>query len=222
MNNCLTKVFRAANCTLRRAYATPPLSQMANIIDQYHVASEAEKNIILAAVVYPKTSTSLKDNPRISFEHGITHKGLPEFLESNLTLRAYSATNDVQQTVELLKKYEAELLASKVDMIQIYKGGIDVLRIYNNQELAEKLKPRQLAVTEAEKTAIEQQVLADIGVTLDRSIYVEVNWVRARLFEESKNRRKRYIILAGSILFVAIYLVNLYYVIFFKVPSKTA
>ena len=133
---------------------------------------ECEREVVRAAVVYPKTTSLSKDKPRVEFFDGISSGELESFIESNQTFRAYDCNSEVLGIVKLLKKYNHNLLSDQVDLIQIYKGGIDVFRIYKSEETAKKLESNDSS--------------------LDRSIYVEINSVRSKLWEEVNYRAQRF------------------------------
>jgi hypothetical protein len=73
-----------------------------------------------------------KDKPCVEFFENISSGELETFIESNQTFRAYDCNSEVLGVVKLLKKYNHDLLSAKVDLIQIYKDGINVFRIYNS------------------------------------------------------------------------------------------
>jgi hypothetical protein len=179
-----------------------------------HYSSEAnsERDVMRAAVLYPKTITLLEEKPRVTFNKGLLHGELARFICTNQTLLAYSSIDDVAMIVSLLRKYNSELLASNVDMVHVNKGGINLLRIYNSSDLVEAIQEQNLG-SETSNVDIET-LISNVGKKLDRSLFVDVNWVRARLYDQASYRRGVLILTVAIVFVLSACTVSLYHNLF--------
>ncbi|MNE55901.1 hypothetical protein D3C80_1507710 [compost metagenome] len=106
-----------------------------------------------SCIVFPITNSLREDKPLklITVAGKIHWDKIKHEVASDPEFLAVSARQDLQSVLTLLSQVNDELLLDKLDSIQIYRGGIDLLRIVLD------------------------------GNSVDRSAYIEINDYRRRL-----------------------------------------
>jgi hypothetical protein len=106
-------------------------SMLSNLIQQ--VSKDIRRDIFCSCVVFPRTGSitankplktiDIQDSKVINFDEIINMvQNEPDFV-------VVSARIDLELVLTVLKDVSGELLLDKMDKIQIYKGGIDLLTI---------------------------------------------------------------------------------------------
>lgn len=99
-----------------------------NISDEFVAI---RRDILCSAVVFPRTISIQNDTPlkTIAVVDVINWQEVSTSVREDTEFVPVSAKEDLFRIIDLLKEFEDELLLYKMDMIQIYRGGIDLLRI---------------------------------------------------------------------------------------------
>jgi len=97
------------------------------------VAVEIRRDILCSGVVFPRTSSLREDKPLITigYKSILDIEKILDQVRNEPEFIAVSAKNDLVLILEVLKEVKEELLLEKMDSIQIYRGGVDLLLIKN-------------------------------------------------------------------------------------------
>lgn len=116
-------------------------------------ATEAiRKDALISTIVFPKTSSLENDEPQEHLEvDTLDYDYLEKYVEKCPELIALNAVSDITLVLQVLKEIHDIMHIDQFDCVQIYRGGVDLIRI--------RLKNN----------------------TTKRSVYVEINEYRRRL-----------------------------------------
>jgi hypothetical protein len=100
------------------------------------VTNDIKRDLLCSCIVFPKTSSLKEDKPLQVYdwdgkEKGLDIKGFIDRVNNDPEYVAVSARNDLVLVLEVLNDVKEELLLDKMDSIQIYRGGVDLLLIKN-------------------------------------------------------------------------------------------
>ena len=87
--------------------------------------------ILKESIIYPHTFSLRKEHPRVEYANSITNPELKEFIQNSIALKTYYANEEINQVVNLLVKHQQDFLSTTVDAIDIKKGGMTLLRVWN-------------------------------------------------------------------------------------------
>ena len=91
------------------------------------------KQILKSLIVYPKTASIIEDKPLINKEVEVLSEDafnrIIKEVQDDVNLQAIGVLQDLEYILRTMALIRQDMLLDKVDMIQIYKGGLDVLRI---------------------------------------------------------------------------------------------
>ena len=119
-------------------------------------------DILTSVIVFPRTSSLKNDTPRVIWKMGEDVKSYEDAMAkatAHPELIAINAAEDTKLVLHALDLVQKELHLDQFDSIQIYRGGIDILRITNN-----------------------------VSHSADRSAYIEINEFRRRLIQSQVHK----------------------------------
>ena len=91
------------------------------------------QNILKSLITYPRTESLEKDKPFVNLKIEVPSKeayqNIIESLKMNVQLKAVDGREDIIYILGHLSFLREELLLDQCDYIQIYKGGMNLLRI---------------------------------------------------------------------------------------------
>jgi hypothetical protein len=119
------------------------------------ISATIKDTAVRAGFVYPRTDSIKDDIPEETFQmknpDSPNYQELITYCQQSISLKALDGLEDILEIVDSLTRIHTQMLFNRVDCIQIWKGGIDLLRI--NME----------------------------GQKTGRSAYIEINSLRLRL-----------------------------------------
>ncbi len=136
------------------------------------------RDAFASIVVFPRTSLLTEDKPRmvVKSDKKPDYDAILRQVQENPEMIALSAREDLAIILLMLKELHDELFLAQFDSIQIYRGGVDLLRI--------DLRTANL---------------------VDRSAYVEINEYRRRLQQYGRPEANLPVFVAGLVVgFVSI------------------
>lgn len=149
------------------------------------VAERARTDVLASTIVFPRTASLEADKPvcviTVEETEELDFIAIADKIQTDPELIALGAREDVAQVLHVLNKMKDELHLQQFDSIQIYRGGVDLLRIVNKKR--------------------------NIG----RSAFVELNEYRRRLYNyahPSSSISTRSLLTHGVVMFVAVVLGN--------------
>ena len=96
---------------------------------------DLSRDVICSMIQFPRTSSLEKDKPAAEFifeaNEVYDYSKVEQFIETNVNLISLDARDDLQMIIQSLKKVHDELHLDNFDCIQIFRCGIDLLRITN-------------------------------------------------------------------------------------------
>ena len=132
---------------------------------------QIRKDSLCNVVVFPKTESLKGDKPIATYEvdSAIKWEELALWIESNPELIAIGARDDLRLITRVLKDVYNELHLEQFDSIQIYRGGVDLLRIVNKTRSPKKQDGLGYSVTaETAGTHLE------LRCPLDSSLLIQI------------------------------------------------
>jgi hypothetical protein len=144
---------------LLRFYATPQSYSMKLANPKYKLflpqslqdlTQEIRRDVLLSCVVFPRTSSLREDPPVVTIDVSGTldWNDIRKKVLTHQEIVAIRARDDLSMITDLLEEFSEELVLHKFDMIQIYKGGLDILRIVNTKSQDEDQFMSRLMITE--------------------------------------------------------------------------
>ena len=97
------------------------------------VSQHIRDAVVKSDIQYPRTQNLDKDIPEETFE--IQSPEIPNYEElrqhcqSSINLQALDGIEDIIYIVDTLSRVHNQMLLSRVDCVQIWKGGVDLLKI---------------------------------------------------------------------------------------------
>ena len=99
------------------------------------VGNDTKRDVLCGCVVFPKTSSLKEDKPLQIYDwdgkDSLDFKAFIDKVNKDPEFVAVSARNDLILILDVLNEVKDELLLEKMDSIQIYRGGVDLLAIKN-------------------------------------------------------------------------------------------
>ncbi len=90
---------------------------------------------LCSSVVFPRTDSLKKDDPACTLSYKSITSGIYEQVNKEVEVHpeliSLNAVDDVQLVLTTLKEVHETLHLESFDMIQIYRGGVDLLRLVN-------------------------------------------------------------------------------------------
>jgi hypothetical protein len=90
-------------------------------------------NIIQSHVVYPRTD-ELKDTGVYESEYSKSLTEVCKQIEQSIELKAIDAVKDSLIILSMIEEFKDDVLLAQADMLVIYKGGFDILKLRNADE----------------------------------------------------------------------------------------
>jgi len=102
--------------------------KLTDVVQQ--VTDKIKIDTLSASFVFPKTSSLSDDTPIITMElQTLDFQAIKDFVTSHPEAIALSVRDDLILILQVMQQVKDELLLDKFDCIQIYRGGLDILRI---------------------------------------------------------------------------------------------
>lgn len=96
------------------------------------LAGQARKEILASVVVFPRTSSLQSDTPLVLLEQDqLDLEKVRALVITHHEIIAINAREDLDMVLEVLLELQDELCLNHYDCIQIYRGGLYLLRIIN-------------------------------------------------------------------------------------------
>lgn len=129
-------------------------------------SNQTRKDILRDVIVFPKTE-ALEENKPVSiffYDEKPNWESILVNVNYDEELVAINAVNDINILLGILKEIQDDLHLQQFDSIQIYRGGVNIVRVINRNK--------------------------NIG----RSVYIEINEYRKRLYNYMfpKNKSNNY------------------------------
>lgn len=134
------------------------MDSLYNLIKE--IGHDTARSIVESQIVYPRTIGLQNDKALYSGEFDETLTDVITKIQNSIELKAVDAVKDAVSILKLVEEFKHSILLSNADLVVVYKGGFDILRLEN------KANPQS-----------------------GRSIYIEINSCRNELIRIIQNAR---------------------------------
>lgn len=106
------------------------MESIKNLVEK--IGLHAARTIVESQVTYPRTYILVDDKALITMEFEGSLATVITSVQNNIELRALDATNDVVSILRMMVDLKESILLANADMIIVYKGGLNILRLVNS------------------------------------------------------------------------------------------
>lgn len=96
-----------------------------------NVSKDLKRDALASCFVFPKTESLANDQPYVVYDNfdRLDLKAIRARVEQDVDFVAINIREDLLLVLEIIEEMKVELMLDKMDAIQIYRGGLDVLKI---------------------------------------------------------------------------------------------
>lgn len=136
------------------------MDRLFNLIKE--IGHDSARSIVDSQIIYPRTSDLQYDQAMFTGEFEETLTDVITKIQNSIELKAVDAVGDAISILKLMEECKNSILLSKADLVVVYKGGFDILKLENRKY------PQS-----------------------GRSIYIEINSCRNELIRKIQNARDK-------------------------------